>query len=299
LPTWDVVVTVKAPLAYVLQFVAVYRQLGATRIHIYYDDPAHSYSVGGPDVVETVCDATYWNGRRPRAVEKRQMANATVAARASASDWIIHCDIDEHLYAPGAIAEELASLPISCGCLTALTVEAVYARVPGSLPDLFQTPYFKSSRPGWKACLAFWTGVYGDLVQISLAGFWGHRVGKSFIRTSRLPDLHSMPIHMPSGPTLAGLMPIKSKSVVVRHYDALLPDDWLRKHLDRTSGVVRAAWAGQLRNMQSQMIADAMQQGGPVSALALYERMFVLSEAQLATGVARGTIRVIPPVPSG
>ena len=92
--TWDVVVTAKASEQYIAEFIDLYRKLGASTIHIFYDDPALSFSVCGPDLIETVCGKEYWNGLRLRAVEKRQMHNATVAAQASKVEWNRGWDID-------------------------------------------------------------------------------------------------------------------------------------------------------------------------------------------------------------
>ncbi len=293
--TWDVVVTAKASEQYIAEFIDLYRKLGASTIHIFYDDPALSFSFCGPDLIETVCGKEYWNGLRLRAVEKRQMHNATVAAQASKADWILHCDIDEHLHAGRRISQVLAEVPETCGCYIALPVEAIFAQRPATLTDIFSTPYFKSTRANWKTSSAFWSTVYGDLIALSLAGFWGHRVGKSFIRLSRLNELASMPIHMPSGPFYRKMAPIKSKELVLRHYDALLPDDWIRKHTDRVTGKVKAVWAGDHRNKQSRLVADAVAQGGLESGLDLYDRMFVIDPAVLDAGARAGAVRIVNP----
>lgn len=288
--TWDVVATVKAPMPYVARFVEVYRSLGAARIHIFYDDPALSFALPGDDLVQRVCTPEYWAGKRPRAVEKRQMQNATRAALASSSDWILHCDIDEFLHAPRPVSDVLARVPDGCGCYRVLPAEAVFASRPQTTAELFATPFFKSTRPGWQACRDFWQGIYGPLYEHSRAGFWGHRVGKSLIRRSRLAEIGTMPIHMPSGAPLAGLAPVVSKDLTLRHFDALLPDEWLRKHLDRVEGRVKAVWAGAERNRQSQLIHDAHTRQGPEAALALYDRMYVLDRPSLDAGLALGTV---------
>ena len=186
-------------------------------------------------------------------------------------------------------------MPETCGCYIALPVEAIFAQRPATLTDIFSTPYFKSTRANWKTSSAFWSTVYGDLIALSLAGFWGHRVGKSFIRLSRLNELASMPIHMPSGPFYRKMAPIKSKELVLRHYDALLPDDWIRKHTDRVTGKVKAVWAGDHRNKQSRLVADAVAQGGLESGLDLYDRMFVIDPAVLDAGARAGAVRIVNP----
>jgi len=293
--TWDVVATVKAPVEYVIKFVDVYRKLGASHIHLFYDDPAQSHAITGLDLTETVCNMPYWNGKRPRALEKRQMANATVAARSSTSDWIIHCDIDEHLHSKQSISQTLAEVPENCSCLIILPVEAVFSSRPASTADIFDTSYFKTIRAGWKPSVAFWSEIYGDMVKLSAAGFWGHRVGKSFIRRRNLSDLHSMPIHMPSGPPLTKMNPMKSKKITLRHYDALLPAEWHRKHLERITREVLAIWAGDRRNEQSRLVADTLREDGLGRALELYDSMYVLTPSQIEVAVKAGTVCVIPP----
>lgn len=204
--TWDVVVTVRASHGYVARFIETFRTLGATRIHLYYDDAAHSVAFEGGDLTQTVCGPDHWQGKPPRAVEKRQIHNAGLAAAASTSDWILHCDIDEHLAPLRAVSDILADLPDTCGCYIVLPGEAVYPRRPETIDDIFATACFKSLRPGWHANRSFWQGVYGDLIDLTMAGYWGHRVGKSFIRRSHLVHLLNMPIHMLSGPALAHLL---------------------------------------------------------------------------------------------
>ena len=291
--TWDVVVTVKAARDYVSEFIDVYRNLGASRIHIFYDDPLQSYSFEGADLSETICDVAHWKEGRPRAIEKRQMANATSAASASTSDWIIHSDIDEHVYSARPISEILAALPEDCGCYTVLPVEAIFPRRPETVSDIFATSYFKSIQPGWKTTHSFWSEVFGSLSTLSLAGFWGHRIGKSFIRVKALPDINTMPIHMPMGAMLAKVHPIRSREVVLRHYDALLPGDWVTKHTDRVKKHVRAVWAGERRDAQSKLVSDTFDQSGMEGALDLYDRMFVVGPETLARGLKIGAVKVL------
>jgi hypothetical protein len=293
--SWDVVVTAKAPRSYVSMFVDLYRQLGAARIHIYYDDPLVAYDFSAADVVETVCDSIYWQGRRPRAIEKRQMLNATRAALASSADWILHCDIDEHIHSVRQVSSVLADVPEDHGCVLARPVEAVYVRRPVNEREIFQTSYFKSIRAQWNASSRFWSDVYVDISGVARAGFWGHRVGKSFIRTGRLADIGLMPIHLPSGEAFSRINHIKSKEIFLRHYDALLPEEWMQKHLNRVNGQVIAKWAGEQRNMQSKLVSDAFERAGLDGVLSLYDRMYVINADELRRGLETHVITVIEP----
>lgn len=296
--SWDVVVTAKAPRSYVSMFVDLYRQLGAARIHIYYDDPLVAYDFSAADVVETVCDSIYWQGRRPRAIEKRQMLNATRAALASSAEWILHCDVDEHIHSGRSVSSVLADVPEDHGCVLARPVEAVYVRRPVNEQEIFQTSYFKSIRAQWNASSRFWSDVYGEISGFARAGFWGHRVGKSFIRTARLADIGLMPIHLPSGEAFNRINLIKSKEILLRHYDALLPEEWMLKHLSRVTGQVIAKWAGVQRNMQSKLVSDAFDSAGMSGVLSLYDRMYVVNEEELKKGLEAGVISVIEAAPA-
>jgi hypothetical protein len=296
--TWDVVATVRARQEYVAKFIETYRRLGATRIHIFYDDPALSFAFDGDDLVQTVRDPADPLGKPARAVEKRQIHNASRAAATSTSDWILHCDIDEHLAVTRPVSDILADLPDTCGCCIAHPAEAVYLRRPATVDDIFATPCFKSLRPGWNANRAFWAEVYGDLISLTMAGYWGHRVGKSFIRRNQLGALLNMPIHMPSGPALARLAPVWSPEITLLHFDALLPEDWITKHTDRVSGRVFAIWAGEKRNRLSELVAAAYRENGFGAAAALYDRMFVISDATLRAGQDAGTL-ILPNRPNG
>lgn len=288
--TWDVVATIRAPEPYLRRFIDCYRQLGASRIHIYYDDPDFAYPFPGDDLALTLCDEGYWAGTRPRAIEMRQTHNATRAAAQSTAEWLIHCDVDEHLHAPRPVTQILAEAPATCACLVALPYEAIYASRPASVPEIFATRWFKSTSGGWGAASEFWAGVYGDLHQFSAAGFWGHRVGKSFIRLSGLPAGHPMPIHMPSGEAFRSMGTAKSKELRLLHFDALLPEDWLQKHGDRATKKVRTKWLGEKRKLFAQHVHDTFTAGGEPAALELYDRLFVVPGPMLEEGLAKGVV---------
>ncbi|MBC7138309.1 MAG: glycosyltransferase family 2 protein [Defluviimonas sp.] len=287
---WDVVATVRAPRPYVQRFVDRYRQLGASTIHIFHDDPDFACALAGDDLVQTVCDAAYWGDRRPRPVEMRQTHNATLAAGRSSAEWLLHCDVDEHICAARDVGEVLAEVPAACACLIALPLEAVYDRRPRSVDEIFATPYFKTTAAGWAASRAFWQEVNGDLHRFSAAGFWGHRVGKSFIRLSGLPPGQPMPIHMPSGEAFRLMNPARSADLRLLHFDALLPAEWLRKHTDRATGRVRTRWLGEKRTLFARFVHDTLEAGGEPAALELYDRLFVLHKPVLDRAIAGGLV---------
>lgn len=115
---WGVVATVREPTDLVLAFVAHHLELGASEVHIYFDDPLDEArhivrKVKGTRV--TRCSRHHWdretNGRgRPKNQNVRQAKNATHAYNNTKCDYLLHLDADEFLYMARPIEEEIAQM---------------------------------------------------------------------------------------------------------------------------------------------------------------------------------------------
>lgn len=297
--SWDVVATIRADPAYVARFIASYRALGARQIHIFYDDPDLAPHFDGDDLILVRCDGDYWTGHRPTGIEERQTRNAAVAVRASRADWILHCDVDEILAADAPIGQILAGLPETVGCLRVPPVEAVFAQRPQTIDDIYATPWFRSHDARPRVLDRFWSAHLGALADLTENGFLGHREGKCLLRRPVAQSLAHMPLHKPPRRDQDRIGTMWSDRLVLRHYDALLPDAWTAKHLDRAMGRVQARKMGDRRFRLAQLLAHCDTTEGPDGLLALYDRFFVMPERRLQRGLALGAVRRIPPGSAG
>ncbi len=292
--TWDVAVTTIAPPEVVRHFAAVYHALGAEVVHIHYDDPsAEILALDG--VRETVCSPDHWHGRRPDAVEHRQMFNARRAADASDAEWLLQCDIDEHLAVqPGAdtVAAALAALPGDCHTIIVPAVEAVYLEPPKDFLATFATPWFKA-HTAFNLSKSFWGARYGDRIELTNAGYWAHRRGKPFVRIAAIDADQFLPLHNYKGPLAARMGQVRTDALRLRHYDAQPVDSWMRKHLSRLDGTVNAPMMGDKRQRQAELIRDTAARG-KADLVELYRQMYCVDPSMLVAGINMGTIVTVP-----
>lgn len=296
--SWSVVATVRAGLDVCDLFARHYLARGARQVFLFHDDPAMACEVRRRGVTNTVCDDRWWRKGRPKALEERQVHNATKAKAMCRTDWILHCDIDELIWSEGVVSEVLGAVPGNVGGVLVRTAEAVYTSAPG--PDtIFSTPFFKffldeNDRP--RAYRDVSQRAFGDLWSASKYGFWGHILGKSFIRASA--HIGRMPLHHKNRDEINGfLMRHQVNQLVLRHYDTLSPELWKEKHLRRIRGEVSVPLAGRFRERQQQLIIEAARQDGEAGLDRIYLRMSTLPPDILADCVAQGFVRVIRPEP--
>lgn len=288
MPSWDVVCTVKAPKEQVESFVSHYLALGASRIFLWYDDPAFSYSFDDARV-QVMTASPEQLANRPRDIETRQIRNATTSARESQSQWILHCDIDEFLDPNRPMAEILAETPPECLSIVIRTIEPVYREVPRTHADILAADLFKMpGRP--ENTRRFWAAAYGDVAAFSDEGFWAHRVGKSISRLSVLERFNKLPLHRFFRAKGDAVGVVKASDMFLRHFDALDFEAWLQKHSQRVTGLVHAPLAGPLRDRQSQYIHQVYTEQGLDAAFDLYSRMMVFPERMIARGIKRGLL---------
>jgi Glycosyl transferase family 2 len=195
--SWSLVATVKAPEAKVLAFVAHHLSLGAEHLWLYLDnpeDPAHAALARLPRVTATLCTDDYWAanaGERPSAHQNRQVRNAKDAYRRCKSDWLVHIDVDEFIFADRPVTDVLDAAPDDEFLVRMEPFEAMH---DPSLPDdIYTARVFRGAIRH-----AFWRlrkPTLGEFRAVIRNGMLSHSVGKVFFRTgvSRLvPRIHSV-----------------------------------------------------------------------------------------------------------
>lgn len=294
--SWSVVSTIRTTPALARLFTDHYLSMGADEIFFFHDDPSEAFDLADARVRATVCDDAWWRGSRPQGLEDRQQSNASAARKWCRSTWLLHCDIDELLWAAKPVRRILKELPPDVGGMIVRPAEAVYAHPP--TPDgVFSTPFFKffETEAGKTGGLP---GVsrkaFGDIWHASKRGFWAHIGGKSFIR--REVPLKHMPLHKIRRERMGGFsMHHVAQGMILRHYDILSFHQWRDKHMRRINNEVQVPLAGRLRELQQELIAEAARQADGEALYRLYLRMAVMQPETLAECVAHGYVRTIRP----
>ena len=230
LPSWSVVATVDEPPALVQAFVAWYLALGASQVFIYFDrpdDPVLPMLAQLPQVTVVLCDTAHWQrvGKsRPRRHEVRQVRNAQDADARADTDWILHCDADEFVWAESSLADALARLSPDIDCLVLPVAERVHDPVaPGAsiFEGAFRRP-FRDSNLNHPHPL-------GPDYALTYRGLTGHAQGKALVRRGRSLRIS---IHRPrpaSKDLPIALERADVDSLELLHFEGLTPAYWAYK----------------------------------------------------------------------
>ena len=177
MPTWGLSATILAPLDDILRFAAYHIEAGAHRLYIYLDDDnrdAFDRLRAHPKIRPTLCDADWWQGKRPKKHQVRQSRNATDAYhRRDVPDWLIHMDVDEFLVPEQRVAD----------CLAALPADQMIARIRPMEQLAGDGTAFKAfvpAGPDRDRIIAALYPTYGRHIK---GGFLSHLAGKCFVRT--------------------------------------------------------------------------------------------------------------------
>lgn len=197
--------TIRAPEYQVNEFLEHYVGLGADKVYVFFDDPEYaSYDIErfAGKVISFVCNDAYWESvykappmshrqGRPDAVEIRQGVNALFAREIMHSDWILHVDVDEFIYAKKDVREVLSTYPDTVFSVLLRTLEAVYDNVksPGEETN---TTYFKKAVKQKDLLRELYSE---ELLKCATNGLWGTIIGKSFFR--KHPEVKFMSVHWP------------------------------------------------------------------------------------------------------
>lgn len=229
---WGVACTCREPTQLVIAFVAHHIALGAREIWLFLDETQpdlEALLTQIPQVKMQVCDAAYWTstkGRRPRAIEPRQIANLDFAYNQTELPWLVHLDADEFLHADLPIAEILDALPEAVDYITFMPRERAFEQ--GVIQqDLFDGVFRQPIPRTWAGAQSLFAGSEEFLRR----GVLGHAIGKSMMRTGRplLPGIHT-----PRRPRAYRNVPFEAWDIQrarLLHFDGLTALHWSAKLL--------------------------------------------------------------------
>lgn len=230
LPSWSVVATVDEPPALVQAFVAWYLSLGASQVFIYSDrpdDPAQPMLAHLPQVTVVPCDKAHWQrlGKsRPRRHEVRQVRNAQDADARADTDWILHCDADEFVWAEVPVADALARLSPDIDCLVLPVAERVHgsgASGASIFEGAFRRPFREVGVNG--------PHPLGTDYDLTNRGLTGHAQGKAFVRRGRSLRIS---VHRPKPARKNQELALERAEVdalELLHFEGLTPAFWAYK----------------------------------------------------------------------
>lgn len=183
-PTWATVTTLKETLEATLNFVSHHLILGASEIHLYFDDPndpAIAHLVNHPRVIATPCDQDHWDriGAPSGPHEKRQKLNARDAYKSTKADWIAHVDADEFISSDVAVPELLKSAGMDVVRLAPFELMSFSKAAHNGRPS----HYFKGAVPATPEGKNVAEAAYGEFHSCLRSGLLSHTNGKYFVRT--------------------------------------------------------------------------------------------------------------------
>ena len=271
--SWSVVSTVREPLTLVLAFACHHLSLGAKTVHLFFDDPddpAAEVMASIPGVDVTLCDLTHWRvlgqEKRPAWQTRRQTLNANHIAQKQRTDWLLHADADEFLWAPDGIEEELSQAEI---WLHVPNLERVWIAPEDRVFDgVFRAPGLPASKVDQ---------VYGPARTFLQNGLSGHTSGKAM---ARLSDRKFIAIHTIKDAFRGQVSPGRTTAKArILHFDGMTARHWLLKSL-------RYATQGKellqtLHSRRKAGIERVIAADDPLATgLALHAEIFRLSNAQ-------------------
>ncbi|MCH2163184.1 MAG: glycosyltransferase family 2 protein [Marinovum sp.] len=240
--SWGIVMTVREPQVLVQANVAWHLALGASEIHVYFDDPRDlAAGVLGPlpGVIATMCNDAHWLSvapakRRPPGQMRRQALNANHALSRCKVDWLVHLDADEFLSCDGDLSEVLGHLLRIGGEIVFPVLERFYPE-----GEVFATVFDGSFRRSTRG--TFWRHsedtlaktLFGDAHGALVKGVVGHSAGKCAVpRDAGL----RLGIHWSFvGETRDRAPSMTMTNVHLLHFDGLTPLHFMAKLLGYAS----------------------------------------------------------------
>lgn len=223
---WGIVATVAEPAPLVLAFVAHHLALGASEMHIYFDDPHDPVAdilEWLPPVRVTRCDKDHWLSIaewRPRRHNNRQTTNATHAQSVCNVPFLMHCDADEFLRPGSNVPAQLAEIPDIITWTKVFNLERAFvqgAPQTSIFDGVFKVYYQGQDETPLRT---------SDLAPI---GFTGHAAGKPMVRTKIGMNIG---IHVPRhGHIKARVVPPHHPADIIElvHFDGMTPLHWAAK----------------------------------------------------------------------
>lgn len=177
-PRWGTVTLARAPLARLARFAAHHLDMGASRVHLFLDEPdadAVAYLTRHPAIRVTVCDAGWWATQKKPRMKAHQLRQAWVATQTYQRcdlDFLAHIDVDEFILSPGSLTGHLAALPADIAALHLPPVELL-----AGTGDLFKLTPQDAGQD--RAVLE---EIYPNFGGYLKGGFISHREGKLIAR---------------------------------------------------------------------------------------------------------------------
>lgn len=243
--SWSIVVTVKAEAEVINIFLQENLKKGPEKIFVFLDDPKdiqESDLIKDKRIEYTWCTPDFWKqrkhyyilrskpGERPNSVEYRQYHNMLQTYYdLCESKWLLMIDIDEIVSSDRKIGRILSEYPENVFSVRAKPIEAVYKdKAPQNFSEVFSTEYFKSRN---KINYSYWAKIYPEPALGQRSGFFGHLIGKTFLRIGE--EIFSPSCHISSPIDKELLMAVDSDEIKIRHYESMTPEFFINKNINR------------------------------------------------------------------
>lgn len=298
--SWSVASTIRAPRHQVDTFIKHYLNLGADKVYVFFDDPNFSdYDKGlfGSKVESAICDDNYWSSlpylapvpkvkERPDTVEIRQHLNMLSARNKMDSEWLLHVDVDELVYARKDVSSVLSEFSSSVFSVVLRTLEAVYDRVPSDDED-FRTYYFRRFSRNESILSKFFDP---EIKSVSWGGYWGVTIGKTFVRKE--PEIKRMSVHRPV-PLDANLFEnIETDYLDMLHFEGQSYPSFKEKSLLRINKDVAKLMNARFKKRLA-IIKKYYDEKGEGGLLDIYKKFYVISGKKLDEAISLGFVTKI------
>ena len=218
------------------QFVNYYAAIGASKIHMYFDDPndpSIDLVKDHPQVNAIACDDEFWQGKRKAAFEGRQSQVYTHAYRTMDKGWLLAVDADEFVVADMPIPELFASMPADARVVRFDSTEATWA-LDSSSAVAFSADFVRHqiSHASWRKVEQFKEPSVRAMFR---HGILSHRSGKYAVRVG--PDVRRLGTHRVLFHDGYNSMhpPKEHPRGKLVHFDAISFDRWKAKFVRRLS----------------------------------------------------------------
>lgn len=274
--------TVRAPLNELISFVNFHRNIGVSKILLFFDDPEDEgikYFEGRDDVIVVPCDDEHWQrttGGLPHALHERLLGNREVGLRMAQDlgcDWYAMVDSDEMIYPSGSLSELLDAS--KADVLVPAMREAISEKQ--RYDHIFEPDQFKLLSGKTKIWVARLLGCRSAIYENRY--FRGHGASKSLVRMSAVGKIHEYSSHGPRRFDRS-LRRKRTSKIELLHFDCVGIENWMQKWEQRTSGSVVSRRMGKNRRMQVDAYLAAREKGADALA-ALYEDMFVIPPREM------------------
>lgn len=295
---WCVVSTVRAPQLMTDLFIEHYLKMGASEIHIFFDDPLcteiNPKYLDHACVFVYVCDESFLKQRKlpflihkenELSLEQRQFCNYAQIQSSTCCPWLLIVDVDELIYSETQISEFLTTIPENIYSVLARPFEAIYNYIPND-NQIFQTYLFKSLYGDFSETVQ---NIYSDPDLHTLKdGFWAHKDGKPFIRTTEMIGRFGCHDPLPLNSHLA--TKFTSPLIGLLHFEGMSMSMFIDKRLRRINRQTVVNLLGSHETVRLEKFKDVYEKHGISGAEEMYKQMHVLSNERLELAQSSGFV---------